>query len=67
MPETMQEQQLSLFKKFSLDVETKKLSETFEEFFKVYPNVAYPFLLFNREKTIEGLKKVRNKLIEVGV
>lgn len=67
----MAEQQLlyekTLFGKMPLEKEKLKFHEAMEFILKAYTNTAYPFILINREETVENLKKAKEKLVEVGV
>ena len=65
----MQEQSLqqSLFKVFPIEQEKTRFKDILYDFVEIYPNVGYPLLLFNREKTVEKLREIKRKLLEVGV
>lgn len=57
----------SLFGKFPIEEEKERFNKIMEKFIEVYPNFAYPFLLFNRQQTIDTIKDIKQKLTEIGV
>jgi hypothetical protein len=58
----------SFFGKLPLSQEKKVIEEIYEDYvFDVYPKVAYPFLLTDREEVVRMLKSIKGRLEEVGV
>jgi hypothetical protein len=57
----------TLFGKYPLDIEREKFRKILDKAIEVYPNVAYPFLLFNRDGTVKALREIKEELSEVGV
>jgi hypothetical protein len=57
----------SLFGKYPLEEEEKKISDAFDLATKASANIIlFPFV-FNKEETVELFRKAKEKLVEVGV